>query len=237
MLCLFRTDVHKSASRGATSPTDDRIEFRINSNTIDMGTQAEGSRSDLGAPLPARNPNMEKNQAAPAQADPTGLKGNNQPPLPLLQNEKLLEGVGAAEQQTITQRDTEEAVRFLHEHKDGKFFLYLPHTAVHFPLYLGKEFHTKSNNGLIGDWIEEVDWSVGQVLDTLRELNLDEDVSESTDLVEKHPEIVAELMAFAQEMENDLGNEKIGPGCRALGRVENAAPIINADGTIRAEFR
>ena len=59
------------------------------------------------------------------------------------------------------------------------------------------------------------------MLDTLRELNLDEDVSESTDLVEKHPEIVAELMAFAQEMENDLGNEKIGPGCRALGRVDH----------------
>jgi arylsulfatase A len=66
---------------------------------------------------------------------------------------------------------------------------------------------------------------------------LDEDVSESTDLAEKHPEVVAELIVLAQEMDNDLGTEKIGPGCRALGRVENAAPIINVDGTVRAEFQ
>jgi len=66
---------------------------------------------------------------------------------------------------------------------------------------------------------------------------LDEDLSESTDLAEKHPEIVDELSALALEMDTDLGNEKVGPGCRALGRVENAAPVINADGTIRAEFQ
>ena len=60
----------------------------------DIGTSAEGSKSDLGAPLPKRIPNVEKNLTTPVDADPTGLKGNNQPPLPLLKNEKLLEGVG-----------------------------------------------------------------------------------------------------------------------------------------------
>src|SRR5690606_5384048 len=63
---------------------------------------------------------------------------------------------------------------FIREHKDRPFFLYLPHTAVHFPLYPSNKFRGKSPNGLIGDWAEEVDWSVGQVLDTLRDLNLAE---------------------------------------------------------------
>ena len=67
--------------------------------------------------------------------------------------------------------------------------------------------------------------------------NLTEDISESSDLAEKHPEVMAELMALAQEMDNDLGNDNIGPGCRALGQVENAAPIIDIDGKIRAEFQ
>jgi arylsulfatase A len=53
------------------------------------------------------------------------------------------------------------------------FFLYLPHNAVHFPLYPGNEYMGKSGKGLLGDWVREVDWSVGQVLDTVRELKLD----------------------------------------------------------------
>lgn len=354
----------------------------------DMGTLEEGSKSNLGDPLPNRNPEAAKKQAT-ANDDPTGLKGNLQPPLPLLRNNKLLEGVGAEQQQTITQRYTEEAVQFLRSHEDRNFFLYLSHTAVHFPLYPGKEFHTKSSNGLIGDWIEEVDWSVGQVLETLRELkladntlviftsdnggthrsvnrplrgfkgstweggmrvptiawwpgkipagtstgevtsmmdflptfaalagaalpanridggniwpvmagtvdaksphdvfyyfkglkleavrkgpwklhlsgmqqavngkaarkaaktvaesapmqqlfNLNDDVGETQNVASSNPNIVAELAELAEKMADDLGTEKIGPGCRPLGSVKHAAPIINVDGTIREEFR
>ena len=65
-------------------------------------------------------------------------------------------------------------MKFLRETKDRPFFLYLPHIAVHFPLYPSDKFRGKSPNGLLGDWAEEVDWSVGQVLDTLRELGLAE---------------------------------------------------------------
>ena len=54
--------------------------------------------------------------------------------------------------------------------------------------------------------------------------NLTEDISESSDLAEKHPEITAELMALAEEMDSDLGRNKVGPGCRALGEVGNPAP-------------
>jgi arylsulfatase A-like enzyme len=69
---------------------------------------------------------------------------------------------------------TDEAIKFIETNKDKRFFLYLPHSAVHFPLYPGKAFQGKSNNGLYGDWVEEVDWSVGKVLEAVRELGLNE---------------------------------------------------------------
>ena len=53
--------------------------------------------------------------------------------------------------------------------KDHPFFLYLPHTAMHVPLYPHQDFVGRSKNGTYGDWVEEVDWSVGQVLDALQD--------------------------------------------------------------------
>ena len=54
------------------------------------------------------------------------------------------------------------------------FFLYLPHTMVHFPLAASEKFKDKSSNGLLGDAVEEIDWSVGEILRTLKDLQLDE---------------------------------------------------------------
>lgn len=96
---------------------------------------------------------------------------NAMPPLPLLRDEKVIEA--PASQDQLTTRYTEEAVKFITLSEDKPFFLYLPHTAVHAPLRLGKAFHGKSKNGDYGDWIEEMDASVGRVLDTLRDLHLD----------------------------------------------------------------
>jgi arylsulfatase A-like enzyme len=93
------------------------------------------------------------------------------PPLPLLHDQKVIEA--PADQDTLTARYTEEAVKFITTNKDHPFFLYLPHTAVHVPLHPGAAFRGKSANGTYGDWVEEVDWSVGRVLDTLKELKLD----------------------------------------------------------------
>jgi arylsulfatase A len=93
--------------------------------------------------------------------------------VPLLRDEKVVELVNGEGQRTVTRRYTEEAVSFLRANKDRPFFLYLPHTAVHVPIFPGPEFAGKSANGAYGDWVEEVDWSVGRVLDTLRELKLD----------------------------------------------------------------
>ena len=84
--------------------------------------------------------------------------------MPLLENEEVIErGVHPAEQHGIVKRYTEKAIRFVREHKDGPFFLYWPHSAVHFPHYPAKEYIGRSPNGLLGDWVEEVDWSVGQL--------------------------------------------------------------------------
>jgi len=134
----------------------------------DMGPGSEGSKSDLGEPLPEAKPSK------PAVVEPeTGVVGSRQPPLPLVQDGKVIERVGPEGQQSIVQRYTEQAVKFIKNNQTNPFFLYLPHNAIHFPLYPSKAFHTKSKNGLIGDWIEEVDWSVGEVLNALRELKLD----------------------------------------------------------------
>jgi arylsulfatase A-like enzyme len=93
------------------------------------------------------------------------------PPTPLLKDDKVIEA--PAIQDTLTSRYTDEAVKFITENKDHPFFLYLAHTAVHRPWHPGAEFKGKSGNGLYGDWIEEMDGSVGRILDTLRNLKLD----------------------------------------------------------------
>ncbi len=278
----------------------------------------------------------------------------------------MIQRVLADDQTTLVTRYTEEAVQFIRDNKEQRFFLYLPHSAVHFPIYPGKAFQGKSNNGIYGDWVEEVDWSVGQVLDTIRDLgldaqtlvvftsdnggtrrglntplrghkgstweggmrvptiawwpgqipagtetgeltsmmdilptfaklaggtaptdrkldghdiwpllvgeenatspydayyyyrgfdlqavrsgpwklrlaegelyNLDADIGETTDVADQHADVVQRLRKFAASMESDLGAKDIGPGCRPLGRVANAQPLIDHDGKIREGF-
>ena len=92
--------------------------------------------------------------------------------VPLMRDLEIAER--PADQTTITRRYAEEAVSFIRKNKDEKFFLYLPHSLPHVPLFLSKEFEGKSLRGLYGDVIEEIDWSVGQVLQTLRDLKLDQ---------------------------------------------------------------
>jgi len=91
--------------------------------------------------------------------------------VPLLRGEKEIER--PAEQHTLTKRFAEETVKFIRENKDRPFFVYLAHSMVHVPLFVSEEFEGRSRRGLFGDTVEEIDWSVGRVLDTLRELGLD----------------------------------------------------------------
>jgi arylsulfatase A len=335
----------------------------------DMGPVEDGVKSDLGKPLPQN-------------------KGKGQPPLPLMRNETVLQRVLPDDQQAIVELYTDEAVKFIRQHKDRSFFLYLPHSAVHFPIYPGKQWAGKSPHGHYSDWVEEVDWSVGRVLDAVRELklaektlviftsdnggtgrgsneplrggkgstweggmrvctvawwpgtipagsahdgicgmfdilptfvklaggqlpadpdsgfgagrkldgaditalltggsdtksphdtfyyyrglrleavrhgdwklrlagtpagrgkkaktpdepqlfNLAKDLGENTDVAAAHPDVVKRLQAVADRMKDDLGLDGIGPGCRALGKVANAEPLIGHDGKVRKGF-
>ena len=95
------------------------------------------------------------------------------PVVPLMRDDKVIELITEPNQDFLTQRYTEEALKFIENNRDHPFFLYFAHTAVHVPIHPGRAFQGKSKNGQFGDWVEEVDWSVGQVLDKLRELKLD----------------------------------------------------------------
>ncbi len=78
------------------------------------------------------------------------------------------------DQRYTTQKYTEEAIDFMQEHREEPFFLYLAHSMPHVPIYASPEFEGRSERGLYGDVIEEIDWSVGQILSQLDSLNLDE---------------------------------------------------------------
>ncbi len=103
-----------------------------------------------------------------------GAKLRKNPPLPLVRDEKVIEIINAAAQDKLTERYTDEAVSFIRQNQTKPFFLYLPHTAVHIPIHPGANFKGHSGNGIYYDWVDEVDWSVGRILDTLCELKLAE---------------------------------------------------------------
>lgn len=322
----------------------------------DMGPAADGVKSDLGKPLPKP-------------------KGTGQPPLPLLRNGTVLQRVRPDDQQALVELYTREAVQFITANKSRPFFLYLAHNAVHFPIYPGKKWAGKSPHGIFSDWVEEVDWSVGQVLDAVRQQGLSErtlviftsdnggtprsvnaplrghknstheggirvpflawwpgkipagtqsdaitgmfdilptfaalaggkvptdrkidgmniwpqlagdkdarpahetfyyyrglqleavrhgdwklqiaaptgkaasitprlynlrnDIGEAKDVAAANPEIVAKLQGLAAAMKDDLGLEGLGRGCRPLGKVKNARPLIDQEGKVRPGF-
>ncbi len=93
--------------------------------------------------------------------------------VPLMRDVKVAELLTDEAQSRIVELYTDEALGFIRTNQEKPFFLYFPHTAVHTPIHPGAAFAGKSANGRFGDWVEEVDWSVGRVLDTLHELKLD----------------------------------------------------------------
>ncbi|MEX0679151.1 MAG: sulfatase [Pirellulales bacterium] len=96
---------------------------------------------------------------------------NDMKPTYLLRGAQVIED--PVDQTTLTARYTAEAESFIRQQRDGPFFLYFPHTFPHVPLFASEKFQGKSRRGLFGDAVEELDWSVGQVLDTLRELEIE----------------------------------------------------------------
>ncbi len=92
--------------------------------------------------------------------------------VPLMRDKEIIER--PADQRTITKRYTEEAVAKIKNLKDEPFFIYLAHSLPHIPLFRSEEFKDVSLAGFYGDVIEEIDWSVGQILKTLKEEGIDE---------------------------------------------------------------
>jgi arylsulfatase A-like enzyme len=91
-------------------------------------------------------------------------------PIPLLRNHERIEF--PAKQSLFTRRYTEESIRFIRENRDKPFFLYLAHNMPHVPIFASEKFKDTSKGGIYGDVIEELDWSVGEVVKTLRQEGL-----------------------------------------------------------------
>ncbi|QDU75048.1 Arylsulfatase [Bremerella volcania] len=97
------------------------------------------------------------------------------PHLPLYDGNKVVNPkVDGKAQEQLTTQYTEHAVAFIDKNKDKPFFLYVPHSMVHVPLYVSDKFKGKSGAGLFGDVVMEVDWSVGQILEALKRNKIDD---------------------------------------------------------------
>jgi arylsulfatase A-like enzyme len=110
----------------------------------------------------------------PYSDDMTAREGQPWPPLPLLRNEKVIEA--PVDRSLLTQRYTEESIRFITENRARPFFLLLSHAmpgSTQAP-FASEKFRGKSANGPWGDSVEEIDWSTGEILTALKKLNLDE---------------------------------------------------------------
>jgi len=114
-----------------------------------------------GVPLTEKNPGIKPNK-------------RKYPPLPLIDgNEKVDEIRTLQDQATLTTRYTERAVKFIEKNKDKPFFLYVPHSMPHVPLGVSEKFKEKSEQGMYGDVIMEIDWSVGEIVKTLEKYGLE----------------------------------------------------------------
>lgn len=97
---------------------------------------------------------------------------NYYPPLPLIEGDKVMET--NPDQSQFTTEFTKRTIQFIQKNKSKPFFIYLAHPMAHVPLFVSDKFKGKSQQGLYGDVMMEIDWSVGQIMKTLQELNLEE---------------------------------------------------------------
>lgn len=96
-------------------------------------------------------------------------------PLQFWENGKvIIDRVTPADQPTLTSRYTEHAVDFIRRRKDNPFFLYVPHSMPHVPLFCSERFKGKSGAGLYGDVMMEIDWSVGEIAKALKDAGVEE---------------------------------------------------------------
>ena len=94
------------------------------------------------------------------------------PPLPLYEDERLV--ATDPDQSQFTRRITEKSVSFIRRHKEKPFFLYVPHVMPHVPIFASERFKGKSPHGLYADVVEELDWSVGMILESIQQAGIDD---------------------------------------------------------------
>ncbi|MHC4540668.1 MAG: sulfatase family protein [Planctomycetota bacterium] len=130
----------------------------------------------LGDQLPflPRRQGFDYYLGIPYSDDMTQRPGRDWPPLPLMENEEVIEA--PVDRNLLTKRYTDKAIEFITANKNRPFFVYLPHampgsTTVPFA---SKRFRGKSANGPWGDSVEELDWSTGEILRAVRQLGLDD---------------------------------------------------------------
>ncbi|MBM3853233.1 MAG: arylsulfatase, partial [Verrucomicrobia bacterium] len=177
-----RLQLHHNARGGAVLQPGEAIGLHPSEVTIAEVAQSAGYRTMLIGKwhlgdhplfLPTRQ-GFDEYWGVPYSDDMTPREGQSWPPLPLLRGETVIEaGVDRSE---LTRRETAEAIRFITENRDRPFLLLLSHampgsTATSFA---SAAFRGKSRNETYGDAIEELDWSAGEILGTLRRLGLDD---------------------------------------------------------------
>lgn len=109
------------------------------------------------------------------EASQTAQRRDDYPELPLIEGNQVIDAsVDNSDQAQLTTWYTEHAVDFIDRHRAQPFFLYVPHTMVHVPIFVSDKFRGKSGAGLYGDVVMEVDWSVGEILSALRRNGLDD---------------------------------------------------------------
>lgn len=111
----------------------------------------------------------------PYSDDMTAREGKPWPPLPLMDGEQVIEA--PVDRNTLTKRYTQKTIDFIRSHRDQPFFVYLPHAmpgSTRAP-YASEDFQGRSANGPWGDSVEEIDWSTGQIMSVLQELDLEDD--------------------------------------------------------------
>jgi arylsulfatase A-like enzyme len=107
-------------------------------------------------------------------ASETNFRKKAYPILPLIQNNEKVEEITSLDGQgTLTTRYTEKAIDFIKRNKNKPFFLYLPHSMPHVPINASAKFKGKSQQGLYGDVMMEMDWSIGEILKTLKDTGID----------------------------------------------------------------
>lgn len=103
-------------------------------------------------------------------------KAGTYPALPLIDNDQVIDSdVTAEDQALLTTRYTERAVQFVERNRNRPFFLYVAHSMPHVPLFVSDKFRGKSAQGLFGDVISEIDWSVGQIMNAVARFGLERD--------------------------------------------------------------